>query len=141
MVANYHELTLSVGCFSLLMQGFDDLLKQDSNPVMLMLHRRLEDMQVDIYAKLLDRSNGQDSLYSDIYANRKINIPHLSIADIRIIYHIASAIIDNRKSALKQNDDDDELVNLSYERDMFQELARALNKVLQGQKMPLLEMQ
>ena len=141
MVATYHELTLSVGCFSLLMQGFDELLTQQTNPVMVMLHRRLEDMQVDIYAKLLDRSNGEDSLYSDIYANRKINIQYLSLADIRIIHIIACAIIEQRKSALKQSDDDEMVVNLSYERDMFQELALALNKLMHGEKMPILQMQ
>lgn len=123
------------------MQGFDGYLKQQSNPLMVTLHRRLEDMQVNIYAKLLDRSNGEDALYSDIYANRKINIKYLSLADIRIIHNICHTIIDQRKSALKQNDDDDELVNLSYERDMFQELALGLDKLLQGQKMPILNMQ
>ena len=110
------------------MQGFDELQQTQQNPVMLALYQRLEDMQVDIYAKLLDRSNGQDSLYSDIYANRKINIQYLSLADIRIIYNIACHIINLRKNALKQSDEEEMVVKLSYERDMFQELALALDK-------------
>ena len=123
------------------MHIFETYIKDDNSPPIVTLYQRLEDIQVDIYAKLNDRVGTDNTLYSHILCERKVNIRHLSVIDIRILRDITIIARDQRKNLLKQSDDSDDIVNYSYERDMFQELIQAYELLLSGLPFPDLTMQ
>ena len=123
------------------MHIFETYIKDDNSPPIVTLYQRLEDIQVDIYAKLNDRVGTDNTLYSHILCERKVNIRHLSVIDIRILRDITIIARDQRKNLLKQSDDSDDIVNYSYERDMFQELIQACELLLSGLPFPDLTMQ
>ena len=123
------------------MHIFETYIKNDNSPPIVTLYQRLEDIQVDIYAKLNDRVGTDNTLYSHILCERKVNIRHLSVIDIRILRDITILARDQRRNLLKQSDDSDDIVNYSYERDMFQELIQACELLLSGLPFPDLTMQ